>query len=479
MTRLAEYRYFRWLEKYSTLRHRAVESFVVALFLASLSLLLECAGLLDWLDVAMLHIVPETVRPEPTRSVAPEILVLTIEPRFFETEFGGQSPIPRGAFTKLLKKLDTTFPPNVLAIDYDLSPGCTHLKASDPQLQCGQWLGRDAGEHEILTTYLRSRQRPIVLIEPLPINDPVVCETRWRWVDETRAHGTVTFGDHHLVHHGFFDTVVKYEENPRSFAHQALCTAQPQQPTCTKDGAPTSAEHTPQCATPPVEGRLHLLNFLHAAAGGVRICRLWRLASVEDCAAIHGTDFRIVFVGGNSDSGDRFITPMGPKSGVELHAHIAFSMMKGHGLAPRHLYALLLDTFLGTVAGIFLSLSWGKHYATDRPAVRLGRALVSFGVLVVAGVIPFLPARWFMLRGMWINPGPMLIGLFVKSWHASVIGDESRHVGDDGRHRPAIQRRWQQRGDRTIGALYCVVWIGVVVLALYTIVVIGEPSGSH
>src|SRR5262249_30022478 len=123
-------------------------AFMATFLLASLTVLVE-DPFLEWLDVAMLRIVPEfeatSVLAAPLQklgwspSFSPadpkkplNVLVLTIEQPYFDKEFAGRTPIPRKEFLALLKRIKEVFferrlpegvrSPVVLAIDYDLSP---------------------------------------------------------------------------------------------------------------------------------------------------------------------------------------------------------------------------------------------------------------------------------------------------------------------------------------------------------------------
>jgi len=454
------------------------ESLVVAGFLGASSLVLEHeTGYLDWLDVAMLQVVPavDIVPFRPPRDVAPEILVLTIGDRFFETEFGGQTPIPRAAFTELLKAVVKTFRPKVLAVDYDLSPGCGDLAKGKPagdRPECGGALRRDEAGRRQLDDYVRSRPvEQLVLIRPLPVGDPALCKIRLEWERRMRGAG-VKFGEPDLVHHGLFDAVVKYERRPDSFAHQIHCSAFPEGDACVESSPHAGAERCrtrEQLRTQPIaRKKLDPLNFLHAVRG-VPTYELANRDSVEAARAYHRGDFRVVFVGGDYDSSDLFNTPVGEKSGVALHAYSAYSIH--HRLPSQHGWALVIDVALGTLAGVFLLKSWGEGYAQGGPFERLWRACLSLGILGLAWALILLVARGLMLQDMWINPGPMLVAMFVKTWHSSVKGAEHEHL--DTSHAPA---RTPGIRDRVVGVLYCAVFIGVLG---WTVFILRELSRSH
>jgi hypothetical protein len=100
---------------------------------------------------------------------------------------------------------------------------------------------------------------------------------------------------------------------------------------------------------------------------------------------------------------------------------------------------------------MLLHRSWAA-YANAGLATRVRCIVCSALVVVITAIPPLLIARLLMSWGLWINPGPMLAGLFFDSWHASV-GER------------AIPGK--TAADQVLSALFSVVWIVVVGMALY------------
>jgi hypothetical protein len=470
--------WFEWLG----IGHHFAEPLVVALFLASLSVILEhYTPMFEWLDVAMLSIAP-SIAPgallrEPAPDPDPEILVITIGPRFFEAEFGGQTPIPRAAFTRLLTEVVSEFQTKVLALDYDLSPGCADLREQrgGDRLDCGSSIARNFKAHEQLTRFLLSLTKPsgqkpsvhkLVLVRPVPVVDPALCARRRTW--ETRMRdGGVVFGDADLVHYALFDTVVKYEAKPGSFARGAYCSVPEWASDCANESHAGGARDT---AAAPAEGErcetreqlkqrplnradLRPINFRDASVD-VRLCPLKSFESLKQCARIHGKAFRVVFIGADYDESDIFDSPVGQTPGVTLHAYATHSMLKTHRLPERFWLAALFDVVIGTLAGVVLRYTWGP-FVRFGPAKRLVRSTLSFAFLGSAWVGIWFATSTALALGGWINPGPMIGGLFVKTWHASVSEDRP----------PQTPRGW----NRDVRILYCVVWVAVVEAAMILI----------
>jgi hypothetical protein len=345
------------------------------------------------------------------------------------------------------------FDPSVLAVDYDLSPGCIDLD-KDPNPapgNCGAELTRDIGARRQLDDYLRSL-KSLVLIRPLPVEDMILCGLRRDWENGMRRAGVV-FGESDLIHNRLFDVIVKYEDPPlsspwRSFARQAHDVEAARRRSTTLTAAELrTCDTREQVRTREVRrADLHPLNF-HAAARSVRTCELRTTESLAQCFSYYGRGFPVVFVGADDGSGDLFHTPIGPKPGVVLHAYSTFSMT--HPLRTFHVLALVIDALIGTFTGLLLHRSWGT-YAEYGPAERLRRAVWSLLIVVGASGVPLVTARILMAWGLWINPGPMLVGLYFDSWHAS--------LGESGRAR--------SRRDRAVTRLRFVGWVVVVGLAV-------------
>jgi hypothetical protein len=518
-----------------------IAALIAALFLASATLILP-VGALEWIDVAMLHLVPSIDLFSLVSGSAPvETVVLTIGPRFFEQDFEGKTPISRAPFVKLLNCVVRTFGPQVLAIDYDLSPGSDELNRLHTNAAAAVWTETsgdpcDGGAPlhgvtggQMLDAYLTSLGRPsahrltpvsVVLIRPLPVDDPKICKNRLAWEAQMRQQ-KVVFGNSDLVHHSLFGVVVKYERVPESFAQRVHCERP--KPPGAHDGDPlhhggcpgTPAEtRTPSCMT--IEQfrtrqvdpeRLDRVNFLQASTQ-VHTYELAGFRSVRDFAEYHRRGVPVVFVGAAYDPSDRFTTPLGQKAGVVLHAYSAFSI--GQPLKERHWPAFLIDVAIGTMVGWALSRTWGTHYAMAGRARRVVGAGTSLFVVGVAGLISVFLARFLMSHGMWMNPGPMLVAFFIDSWHTSASAHEHAHHRATGGSATAMveitgdmavsaapggrlyvprlliwlrTRRGKNIGehanapsasDRAVGWVACFVWLGVVGWAVVEMLL-----GSH
>jgi hypothetical protein len=471
-----------WLEALGAPRRIARSpALIAALFLASATVLLP-VGALEWIDVAMLHFVPSIDLFSLISGDAPaETVVLTIGPRFFEQDFEGKTPISRAPFVRLLNCVVRTFGPQVLAIDYDLSPGTDELDRLHTNATPAVWTETpgdpcDGGAPthgvtgaRMLDAYLDSLGRPspyrltpvsVVLIRPLPVDDSEACKNRLAWEAQMRRQ-KVMFGDSDLVHHSLFGVVVKYERVPESFAQRVHCT-RPRPP----DAHDRDSLHHADCREAPAEARtppcvtieqfrtrhvdpkrLDRINFLEASTQ-VHTYELAGFRSVKDFAEYHRRGVPVVFVGAAYDPSDRFTTPVGQKAGVVLHAYSAFSMRQP--LKERHWLGFLIDVAIGTMVGWALSRTWGKHYAMAGRARRVVGAGTSLLVVGVAGLVSVFLARFLMSHGMWMNPGPMLVAFFIDSWHTSASAHEH---ADHGALRGSATATVAITGDMAVSAV--------------------------
>jgi hypothetical protein len=363
-----------WFER-AGLRDVFARPLVLTLFLWSFSVILDFyTPAFEWLDVAMLSIAPHFLLYEPKPAPKSDFLVVTLPSRFFEAEFGGQSPIPRAAFRQLLAKVVDTFQPEVLAVDYDLSPSCGDLsKEEGTDLDCGELIARDVRGRQMLDQYLISPAKPwLILVRPTPAVNPGLADARSRWAETLQSSGRVIFADADLLHHNILDTVVKYEPKPVSLALLALCGVRAWALSCENnrgEGAATTSKPRP-------------LNFLGAAAT-IPLCPLKGLESLNQCGTIFG-HFHAVFIGADYDEADIFNTVLGKTPGVTLHTYAAYSMM--HGLNENYRWANdLFELAVGTFIGWLLHRAWG-HFGHYGVAERFVRTVASFAVLAASGL---------------------------------------------------------------------------------------------
>ena len=150
---------------------------------------------------------------------------------------------------------------------------------------------------------------------------------------------------------------------------------------------------------------------------------------------------RPVFLGSQFDARDEFLTPYGPFKGVVIHAATFYSERNPtHAIA--HHVAVFVDLLFGAVGGFLFGAIWQRTNAAateleaggasiGRWLVARGWLLAAFGILVLWLTMLFYGSAWLLTHDLWNNPGPMIVGVFVKTLLASRVGFHGRvHDGD-------------------------------------------------
>jgi hypothetical protein len=139
---------------------------------------------------------------------------------------------------------------------------------------------------------------------------------------------------------------------------------------------------------------------------------------------------RAVFLGASFDSRDFFLTVYGPQPGVAVHAG-AYATLRQRVEPLTHIPALGFDVLLGVAAGVLFRWSWDRYYGSTgrlarEPRVRplaycAARAwlVLNFAFLLVSLLFLLLFSVVLLELNLWMNPGAMIIGVFVKSLLAS------------------------------------------------------------
>jgi hypothetical protein len=112
---------------------------------------------------------------------------------------------------------------------------------------------------------------------------------------------------------------------------------------------------------------------------------------------------------------------LGDKPGVTIQAYTYFSMSQH--LQQKYWRAWGFDILMGFFVGLIFHGIWQMfHYYRQqgRYARTVGLALGNFVILIV--ILLFLVVRMapWLAQGIWINPAPMFIGLFIHSYVAAV-----------------------------------------------------------
>jgi hypothetical protein len=135
-----------------------------------------------------------------------------------------------------------------------------------------------------------------------------------------------------------------------------------------------------------------------------------------------------IFFGGQLDGRDTFVTPVGIRSGVAVHAAIFHSIGQHGGW---HISEAIMEILGGTILGTILARVWSLHADWSGDAIRASgirglatwgvtRGLASAAVLVTvfAFVTMLLISSKLLTWGVWISPAPLAVGVLIDSMAA-------------------------------------------------------------
>ncbi len=419
------------------LLHATAHHALLALVIASIIFLLESVGWLNWLDSLSLRLVsqvngPALVAQAATGDAGDDPLVVSIPPAMYEEEFGQRSPLARDRLAVHLAAV-LAQRPDVLVLDLDLSP-----------------VAGDEAAQAQLDAVLRdgvARGVRIVIATPLPVETTALYERKHAWLAGLCRDG-VAFGYPWVpLSQG---VVLRYVRHPGTLvdlAHRR--DAQPSDPCALALAGPAQAVFLSSAFPVEQQARLH-------RAGTQLPLPLDALARIDavqtDLASVlvPGTAplaGKVVYLGGSFDAYDHFPTVLGEVSGLVLHAtaHVAVDRPTSpvsHGLA------FVVDLVLGVLAGFLFRRTWGgyaaaaqrlahapaafwRHYVIARLWV-LGNLLAFGGMLLLV----FHWSGWLLTHDLWNNPGPMLLGIFIKMaiasrapLHAGAHGGSAERAG--------------------------------------------------
>ena len=433
--------------------HHAAHHFLVALVLASVVLILEYHGMLNWLDTVSLRAVGSIHADERAASSfdpqdAP--IPLLIGDEYFETAFRQESPLDRRELARLIGRI-LHERPAVLAIDLDLSPG--------PNGSPG-----NAGQDELdtlLIRYSKDEKVPIVLTTPFPVVANALFAAKHAWLAKLCAGGIRLGYPQIVLSQGL---VMRYTYRQPSLGLVASGVGPEAKTAPHGDGdlcadvlaGPDKAVFLSKAFQPEsIFGADDLrgqrpINPDYLRKGGT-LQRVIRGDNID--AALSGLGNRPVFLGSQFDSRDEFLTPYGPQKGVVIHAATFYSERRPTNTVT-HGIAVLLDLAFGVAAGFLFGAVWQRTNAASAMhgtevlsfqhwlAARIWLA-AAFGLLVLWLVMLFYASAWLLTHDLWNNPGPMVVGVFVKTLLASRVGlrdDEHRAKPTVGGAKAALMR---------------------------------------
>ena len=172
---------------------------------------------------------------------------------------------------------------------------------------------------------------------------------------------------------------------------------------------------------PEAKAGKKFINYLFEPQAPIRIVELNSLAMLESLPPSMLAK-STVLLGVRSFGGlDEFVTPLGRKAGVEVHAHVANSIERG--IEPDLRGAALFDLAAGLLFSYVAVFGHAQlqrlHHVAPNIAGALHLALLpSLLLLFVAGTLASMPT--LLGRGLWLNPLAVFLGLTAHAYYEAV-----------------------------------------------------------
>lgn len=457
-----------FLDLYRAWLHHLPRSFHVVVVVASavymlnkLNLPLELPATALLANVAQIYDPGLPVAADARRHLA----VVEIDDQHFKNEFQGTSPLNRCKLKEQIERLLLNPDIRVLAIDLDLSPADpAGYQQARADLEAGRRVDELQRCQYEFEEFLREASQWVSIITISPLDDTEGRERGRQWNNAVHFPH-VKFGSPELelrfgmVHDYRFPPEGYTGDKPVPFAEIVV------RELCTESMAARGSQGRSREWLPPPKGCDQVLSastsrqqvqanaefktypisyfetrYLHER--GLALdpddpCLEWpRKTARGDC------DIRIVLLGGSYGVGDRYLTPVGARSGVQIHAAIAAQIHKH----TWHGWGILADIGIGIVFGFLVHMLWGMYFvqraATGSPRnwwwhpqmsyVWLLALAIVFSLLL-AGTVYFCTwvyARW----GTWISPVPMALAMLFESAISGSVHAATHKIQREAEH---------------------------------------------
>jgi CHASE2 domain len=192
---------------------------------------------------------------------------------------------------------------------------------------------------------------------------------------------------------------------------------------------------------------------------------------------------KIVLIGANYGQDDLFLTPVGEKYGVNIHAAIFDS--KEAPMREFHWLNLILDVAFGILFGILVHSYWGKYFefATsadseiDTPLGLPKRQLAHTWLFKLIGLyLLFLLILIFcsfclLSGGLWLNPISIAIGMLVHGFAESSVNVAKEQLRELRRvvSPPDVANKQERSSLISLFTAPCLMWIGFVGFSIYEV----------
>jgi len=425
---------------------------LVAAVIASFVFIAEQQHLLGWLDAISIrmsqainldnHQVNSADIPDDTP------VVLHITDTMYENVFFQKAPLDRSKLAILIDEI-TKKKPAAIAIDLDLSPGADEFfLPSIAQIELDRSLKK-------ATRGCSPKEKCITLVTPQIVQSEEVRAQQYHWM-KSRCIDGIEFSFPTLVMHQA--VAISY---PSSLPNLGNVVPRAGAGRNTKEGlcGYISAHNHSQffsyqnlaTAGRGIKTRQLNTSFFHYLKDPSSKLEL-NLDTIDDVANLELKN-KVVFLGGSYGKGDTFLTVTGAFSGVSLHAAGYFS--KIHSITnTTHAAAFFLDIIIGILLGFIFVFSWELYGRSKSSYLKISsivnylkmRSLLIINLFLMLFILIafYLVSGYLLEAQLWLNPGPLVIGMFIHglltSKHTTHVEHECGHGYTKGliRHHPDL-----------------------------------------
>lgn len=442
-----------WMEKS---RH-----LLIAAVIASCTLLVEMTGSLAWLDATSLRLASSfnsgaLQQSSPKQeSIADIPIALLIDDKTYEDYFDQSSPLNRGKLVSLIKPI-LEQNPALLAVDIDLAPGASDRKGNSHEQLALDGLLDDSARNGCQKSNGDNSGCKIVLAMPFHVASEELKVLQLKWIKD-RCSAGIQFAKIELLSHQ--GTVLRHSSTAPSLGnvsgwwvagkhgqhesghehgahhnnHEKICQE------ATKSSDPNLffalMERDPELSVDSNTTPLNTEYFAHSADSIFPV--KFDEGSGFEIQPVKG---RVVFLGGSYGKDDKFVTADNVRDGTSIHAAAAYSYVNPvHNTS--HLLGWGLDIVVGLLLGLFFFEPLWKKYNEANKALKTAPSkfwakfatylrakfwlILNFLVLFIIVMLFLFLASKFLSSGYWLNPGPMIIGMFIDTLLSSRSEEES------------------------------------------------------
>lgn len=419
---------------------RLTHNVLVSAFIGLMITILEHHSLLNWLDSISLRmslsikqevdeLVPNFVLSKNASKQAINTAAILINNEAFEGVFNQQSPLNKKTLADLLQKISAKSP-KVIAVDIDLSPARNNQDEIFAQNELDQ-----------LLIQLVSQNIGVVLVNPFPVEDDELRLIKYQWMSKL-CRSDVHFAYPNIsISQG---VALRYSPDYLSLG---MVSSQ-----VTKNKVLNDPNNICGLVNQGIERAI----FLDATFGQLATQHSVNFSQMmpvlpDVIRSIFTSAYRwygdskdildsipsgvVIFLGGEFDPRDNFLTVQGQVPGVVFHAAVQVTDSLGIKKLSRAL-AFVFNFILGIIAGYLFNWAWTRQNQSMLSKLTTdgnywikylkARAWLLINIVILLSwiILLFSFTASLLKAQLWANPIAMIIGVFIKTMTSSRKGLE-------------------------------------------------------